>query len=376
MYRIRKAIFRRMLAGCTRKQKILRLFVMIFRPLLMLFLSVRYAFKFSKRIAVTCGVNAAGLFLDMLASVNIYNMTPWFYLRYQLYLNENKAKKDSFLYGNEANVVFLQSNKNTYLDLVDDKTKFYEICGQSGIAIPAIFGIVERGMPLPELPANDVIVKPAHGARGAGIELWCYKEDGGYEDNSGQKFDVDTFKKYLNEKADQVKDRLILQKRIVTSDQLSTLSKNAPVVARIVTVRDVAGTVSFLNGVMLIPIGSEFLRPGIIVSPVDQSTGMLTEAVSYGIVRKAYPVHPDTNQPITGTRVPHWKEAVEAVVKAHSFFPEYFSLGWDVAISDEGPVILEANKIWDVETSQRPAGIPLGDTVFSEFCAVIIGKNC
>jgi hypothetical protein len=316
------------------------------------------------------------LFSGMLASVNIYNVTPWFYLRYQLYLSENKANKDAFLYGNEAQVLFPHLNKNTKLDLVDDKVKFYGICERSGIKIPVIYGIVEPGMPTPELPAEDVIVKPAHGARGVGIELWNYTKDGRYSNQLGQKLDMDAFRKYLDEKADKGKDRLILQKRIISNRQLATLSKNAPVVARIVTLRDIAGTVSFLNGAMLIPTGSEFLRPGQIVSPVDPTTGILAEAVSYGIVRKAYPFHPDTNQPITGARVPYWKEAIEAVVKAHAFFPEFFSLGWDVAITEDGPVILEANKIWDVETSQRPAGLPLGDTDFSKLCAVILGKNC
>lgn len=59
--------------------------------------------------------------------------------------------------------------------------------------------------------------------------------------------------------------------------------------------------------------------------------------------------HPDSGQPLTGIVVPFFRELRELVIGAHSMFPELRSVGWDVAIAVDGPVIVEGNLDWDAE---------------------------
>ncbi len=56
--------------------------------------------------------------------------------------------------------------------------------------------------------------------------------------------------------------------------------------------------------------------------------------------------HPDTHIVFEGFRIPHFQEAVQLVLELHGFLPQIHSIGWDVAISTRGPVVIEGNDDW------------------------------
>jgi hypothetical protein len=56
-----------------------------------------------------------------------------------------------------------------------------------------------------------------------------------------------------------------------------------------------------------------------------------------------YTKHPISGEKIVGFKVPMFKEAVELVKECSKIVPEIAYVGWDVAISEEGPVIVEGN---------------------------------
>jgi len=56
-----------------------------------------------------------------------------------------------------------------------------------------------------------------------------------------------------------------------------------------------------------------------------------------------YPVHPITGSTIVGFQVPFFKEAVKMVKEASTVVSEVAYVGWDVAVSPDGPVIIEGN---------------------------------
>ncbi len=59
-----------------------------------------------------------------------------------------------------------------------------------------------------------------------------------------------------------------------------------------------------------------------------------------GLVKK----HPDTKVEFKNYKVAHLNEAVELCKKAHQLFPNFFVIGWDVAITEQGVKIVEANE--------------------------------
>ncbi len=97
---------------------------------------------------------------------------------------------------------------------------------------------------------------------------------------------------------------------------------------------------------------------GAVIYPIDVETGRL----SAGIVRgkfESFTVHPTSGKEALGFALPLWKETLELCRTAHSkVFSNFPTVGWDVAITPEGPVLVEMNIQW-----LRPAGTP--DEVFT-----------
>ena len=62
--------------------------------------------------------------------------------------------------------------------------------------------------------------------------------------------------------------------------------------------------------------------------------------------------HPDTGVVFSEFTVPHYQEAVEMAFRAHRLFYRVRSIGWDIAITEEGPVFIEGNDNWELQTFQ------------------------
>ena len=81
------------------------------------------------------------------------------------------------------------------------------------------------------------------------------------------------------------------------------------------------------------------------------SGGMMSVISADGIVTKPamnkagnlYKVHPDTGTSIEGFKIPMFKEAIEFAKKASKVIPQVGLVGWDIAITPNGPVMIEGN---------------------------------
>ncbi|MGK0430756.1 MAG: hypothetical protein ACJARX_002435, partial [Psychroserpens sp.] len=65
-----------------------------------------------------------------------------------------------------------------------------------------------------------------------------------------------------------------------------------------------------------------------------------------------YYKHPDTGIVFDNFQIPYYNEVIDIVTKASSLFKFPF-LGWDVAITPNGPVIIEANHDFHLKLSDR-----------------------
>ena len=78
---------------------------------------------------------------------------------------------------------------------------------------------------------------------------------------------------------------------------------------------------------------------------VDIETGILSAAKSnpgfYPCDR--HPRHCDSGAAIEGVSVPYWQQAKDLCIKVTTAIPGMVHVGWDVAITADGPVIVEGN---------------------------------
>lgn len=89
--------------------------------------------------------------------------------------------------------------------------------------------------------------------------------------------------------------------------------------------------------------GSKFvdnLHNGGIIADIDLETGEL-KTDGQDFFNNVYVRHPDTGYPIKGFRIPFFEEMKQMIEKAGASFEAL--LGWDIAITESGPVIIEIN---------------------------------
>lgn len=53
--------------------------------------------------------------------------------------------------------------------------------------------------------------------------------------------------------------------------------------------------------------------------------------------------------------MPHWPEVRDLALRAAAAFPWVRFVGWDIAISEGGPVLVEGNERWSTSLIQMPA---------------------
>ena len=69
-----------------------------------------------------------------------------------------------------------------------------------------------------------------------------------------------------------------------------------------------------------------------------------------------YTKHPDTNLDIVGFKIPMWNEALDFVKKLANVIPNVKYVGWDIALTEKGWVLIEGNEkgqfLWQIPTKQ------------------------
>ena len=80
---------------------------------------------------------------------------------------------------------------------------------------------------------------------------------------------------------------------------------------------------------------------GGIFCAIDEETGIITSGVDER--GRKYVVHPDTGEPIVGFQIPRWEEAITMAKELSGVIPECRFVGWDLALTDKGWVMVEGN---------------------------------
>ena len=82
---------------------------------------------------------------------------------------------------------------------------------------------------------------------------------------------------------------------------------------------------------------------------VDTETGEIKYAIQYDGWRniKEIEKHPDSGNQLNGVIIDNWQTMKEEVKKFQQAFPYCKAAGWDITITDEGPVVIEVNDFWD-----------------------------
>ncbi|MDR3314068.1 MAG: hypothetical protein LBS96_06380 [Oscillospiraceae bacterium] len=99
------------------------------------------------------------------------------------------------------------------------------------------------------------------------------------------------------------------------------------------------------------------LNAGGFAAPVEIETGVVAHPATdkNGVL---YEMHPFSGKAILGFQVPFWPECLALVQRAARVEPTVRYIGWDVALTPAGPVLVEANTFPGHDITQMPAHTP------------------
>ncbi|MDE5880778.1 MAG: hypothetical protein K2H60_03530 [Muribaculaceae bacterium] len=193
-----------------------------------------------------------------------------------------------------------------------------------------------------------IYVKPIDGECGSGIRKLEVRSHEIY--HREEKLSTDHLQDMFG------KGRYIFQEALKQHSEMNRLYPLSVNTIRMITVRNPK-----TNEIEILPptlrIGAHgnyvdnFSQGGVIVA-MDTESGKLSE---WGFYKPLYGFkgteHPDTKIRFETFEVPYFKEAKEMARYFHSFL-NLHSIGWDIAISENGPVFIEGNDNWEVNLPQ------------------------
>lgn len=307
---------------------------------------------------------------------------PETYYRYRLFLPERWPRRRSFLHYLEHNRMLhelVERHCAPQARELDDKWSFHRWCTAHQLPTPRVVASFTHGRadePFHPPPGVGLVAKPTLGRGGAGVTVWNAGPDGSYIGPDGLPWDVGRLAAEIGKLS--AGGQYLLQERVANHARLAPITPGGLSTARIVTARPPGADPVVLSATYGFPIGDaavDNFHAGGLCASIDLPTGRLGPAVLARpeACTSSFAHHPQTGARIEGTVLPHWAEVVELALRAHGHADEVPFVGWDLAITDGGPLILEANPEWDAAMPQVADGSPLGDTPYVEWLLEYLG---
>ena len=138
---------------------------------------------------------------------------------------------------------------------------------------------------------------------------------------------------------------------------------------RVITIVDAKGEPHVIYGVFKMGKNGRVVDNYGLHGPVDLETGEFLFPAHSGDTTEDqhYTEHPYSHVQLVGMKVPMVKEVVECAKKAARVVPQMRYIGWDIAITPDGPAIIEGNNycahdFWQLP-GQTPGGIGIMPTI-------------
>lgn len=248
----------------------------------------------------------------------------------------------------------------------EQKLLFYDYCRASGIPVPEVYGTAGRlggwsrltgrvicgrdefSAFLATIP-GDMVVKPSFGNRGEGVR-GLTRSDGGLTDLDGSPVDAAVLHDEIC--ADPDSEIHVVQERMRNHPAIEEITAS-PVLQtlRVSTIVRPDGSVLVL-GVLRLALSPgatdnwHYGEAGNGWCPVSLDDGELGQMRVRAPEVRRIPTVPGTGAQVCGRRIPLVEEACRLVRRAALLFLPMRTLGWDVALTPDGPVVIEANNWW------------------------------
>ena len=146
---------------------------------------------------------------------------------------------------------------------------------------------------------------------------------------------------------DSLSDDMVVEPVIENHRLIKEIYPNSLNTIKITTLQTKAGP-EIVSGIIRFGNNSivDNIHSGGMAAGIDIATGRI-ETLAIDRHFQRYSHHPETDKPITGVVIPEWERIKSLAIKASLVTPQLRYSSWDIALTDDGPILIEGN--WDAE---------------------------
>lgn len=299
------------------------------------------------------------LFFDMINCGLKYQagyMDYWLFEMYDL----NRAQRKTVVTRGINNAFIKRFNDPAYMKYIDDKLefnrRFEKFLKRDWLDVHTatdeqLAAFCEKH--------PTFMAKPENGMCGKGIQKLNFSDFESVE--ALRKHLVEANLMLLEEPVVQHPDLMRLHPNSVNTCRVITIAKDGKtrVVAAYLRIGNGKYVDNFNSGGMVVPIEED--RGEIIYPALDKSGNL-------------YEKHPMTGVSIKGFKIPLWDEVIKLVCEAGQVVPQVGLVGWDVCVTEKGPLLIEGNEFPGHDIYQLPPHRTNGIGVLPKFKRAIDGE--
>lgn len=250
---------------------------------------------------------------------------------------------------NHRNLGYIYThNQRRDFILADNKAVAKQVLSSAGVPVPETYFQVDSFYKVNHIDdelshMEDFVVKPAQGRGGGGIMVVTGKSRHGWKTASGNEVSSKDIKRHVadivfgNHSFDKA-DVALFEQRLISVDKLQELSPWGIPDVRIIAFRE-----QLIIAMCRIPTqssgGRANLHQGALAIGLELDSGCSTHAIYRNrLIEK----HPDHGRNLIGVEMPFWPEVLNIARLCAQTIPLKY-LGIDIAITTEGPCVLEVN---------------------------------
>lgn len=296
---------------------------------------------------------------------------PLHYFRYDLYKRDKKLTKEDlinyipefffynlflpFYEGDKYSILLSDKNIEEQLFRSVSINQPYTICklinGKTYTIDLKEKKFDEISLELKEKLYKKIFIKPVDGEGGYGIMIFHLSTDNKYID----KNDIELSETFLSNIGKE--NNYIIQSGVIQDECITKIYPSSVNTFRIAT-ENIKGKVRVICSVLRIGRqGNEVdnaSQDGIVLGIVCNNGNCMDYAGTEE--GEIFYKHPDSNFVFKNHKIDNWDDIVDFTIKCASKLPQFVYLGWDIALTKEGPIVIETNLEFAIDLYQIALG--------------------
>jgi hypothetical protein len=330
------------------------------------------------------GLSTLGVLAEQVRLYRNYDLDQYAYYWYRLFEKEVPLEEkvqyipDSV----EANArLWRLLTPECYRCLYDNKVVFNRYFAALGFPLAQIYGVYDpqvgftsEGFPLRSVEGlkrwlsthghRGFVFKPVEGIQGHHILIFAGADNGGVLTLAGERYDAERLIDFARNTAAILEHNpganplpFLIEERLLPHPSLAEFVGPTLCSVRVQTIIGRNGHPEIIAAVFKLQPGTagvDQLVHGAVGCWVDLDSGRLGRGRTRSH-RGDTSVIPGTDRPFAGFELPHWTATKDLALRAAAAFPWARAIGWDIGVTDRGPVLIEGNERWSPSLIQMPA---------------------